>query len=205
MRQTIAHIAEEALREGTRPPRVGAGHALPGRLADGPTAADVWIDGDLGFALLVHRRDDGFVSEELYYSVRDTKGNWLDCDQLGGGMLGFDVEDETAVRSVLAGAPMAVMSESEALVYTGSKHHEDGYESVRILTVLVGEQTDLIDFEIRTSEPQARIGHLSKDVTSPLILAVVRSGQRLVVSAMKRENSSLVRDGNTMEFSLRAQ
>lgn len=204
MRQTMAHVAREALREGKHPPGDGARNSLPARLAKGPTAADVWIDGNLGFALVVYRRDDGFLAEELYYSIRAATGDWLDCDQLSGGTLAFDLADFAAVASVLTDSPLAVVSESEALVYTGSEH-EEGYESVRVLTVLIGESPDFIDFDIRTQEPDAQVGHLSKELTSPLMLAVVRAGQRLTVTAMKRENSSLVRDGDTMEFTLLTQ
>ncbi|MFI1472213.1 hypothetical protein [Streptomyces wuyuanensis] len=200
MRQTMAHVAQEALREGKRPSGDGARNSLPARIAKGPTAADVWIDGNLGFALVVHRRDDGCLAEELYYSIRAATGDWLDCDQLSGGTLAFDLADFAAVASALTDCPMAVVSESEALVYTGSEHEEEGYEAVRVLTVLVGESPDFIDFDIRTQEPDAQVGHLSKEVTSPLMLAVVRAGQRLTVTAMKRENSSLVRNGDTMEF-----
>jgi hypothetical protein len=202
----MAHVAREALREGKHPPGDGARNTLPARLAKGPTAADVWIDGNLGFALVVHRRDDGFLAEELYYSIRAETGDWLDCDQLSGGMLAFDLADFAGVASVLTDSPMAVVSESKALVYTGSEHEEEGgYESVRVLTVLVGNSPDFIDFDIRTQKPDAQVGHLSKEVTSPLMLAVVRAGQRLTVTAMKRENSSLVRHGDTMEFTLLTQ
>lgn len=124
--------------------------------------------------------------------------------EVSRGTLAFDLADFAAVASVLTDSPLAVVSESEALVYTGSEH-EEGYESVRVLTVLVGESPDFIDFDIRTQEPDAQVGHLSKELTSPLMLAVVRAGQRLTVTAMKRENSSLVRDGDTMEFTLLTQ
>lgn len=95
--------------------------------ASGPVdVADVWINGDFGFVLLLHRRHDGLPAEELYYPLRFEGGTWARPDHLGGGMIGLEVSDRSAVAEALAGAPMAVVAESESLVHTGRGRSGDG-------------------------------------------------------------------------------
>ncbi|MFF3247066.1 hypothetical protein ACFYWY_25810 [Streptomyces sp. NPDC002870] len=196
----MADIALDALQAGQARPDPVARHTLPACLADGPVAADVWIDGSLGFALLIHRRGDGLVSEELYYSVRNRNEDWLDCEHLGGAILGFDIEVPAAIKDVLAGVPVAVVSESEFLIYTGRSSAVEGYEPARVLTVLVGGTADLIEIEDLSPAPTARGGRFSTDVRSPLMLLVLLPGQQLRVSALRREGSSLITTGDAMEL-----
>ncbi|MEU5097323.1 hypothetical protein [Streptomyces sp. NPDC020996] len=70
----MADIAVGTLERGVH----GPGGAMPEprrvHLDEGPVAAGVWTDGDLGFVLLLHRRDDGFVASELYYSLNEKSG-----------------------------------------------------------------------------------------------------------------------------------
>ncbi|MEV5985211.1 hypothetical protein AB0L85_09340 [Streptomyces sp. NPDC052051] len=197
----MAEIALEALQAGPPQPKTGARRALPAPLIEGPVAADVWIDDSLGFSLLLHRRSDGLVSEELYYSVRNSSGNWLDCEHLSGAILGFDVEMPTAIKDALSGAALSVVSESESLIYTGRSDAEEGYEPVRVLTVLVGDNMDLIEIEDLSPDSKAWDRQLSKDVRSPLILLVLLPGQQLRVSALQRQGSSLITTGDAMELS----
>ncbi|MFE3329230.1 hypothetical protein [Streptomyces sp. NPDC059176] len=140
------------------------------------------------------------MSEELYYSVRNSNGDWLDCEHLGGAILGFDIDVPAAMDDVLAGAPMALVSESESLIYTGRSDAEEGYEPARVVTVLVGAKVDLIEIEDLSPAPTARGGRFTTDVTSPLMLLVLLPGQKLRVSALRHEGSSLIKIGGAMEL-----
>ncbi|MFK0142109.1 hypothetical protein [Streptomyces murinus] len=88
----MADIAGTALRSGVP---LGARTAVK-RLpldAGAPQAADVWIDGDLGFALLLHRGGDDLMAEELYYSSRGQDGVWGRPEHLSGGIVGVETAD----------------------------------------------------------------------------------------------------------------
>ncbi|PSM39781.1 hypothetical protein C6Y14_30335 [Streptomyces dioscori] len=98
----MAVVAAEALARGPREPH-------PADLTHGPVVADRWTDGPLGFVLLLHRRDDGFVAGELYHSLRTTDGSWTGPDPLSGGVLGFDPTDPASVEAVLSGAALRVV------------------------------------------------------------------------------------------------
>ncbi|MFJ2439040.1 hypothetical protein ACIOWG_00920 [Streptomyces sp. NPDC087658] len=141
------------------------------------------------------------MSEELYHSVLNSNGNWPQCEHLGGAILGFDTEVPAAIEDVLASAPMAVLSESESLIYTGRNDaEEEGYESTRAVTVPVGSKVDLIEIEDLSQVITARSGRFTTDVKSPLMLLVLRPGQKLRVSALRHEGSSLVRIGSAMKL-----
>ncbi|MFD3501743.1 hypothetical protein ACFWWT_40820 [Streptomyces sp. NPDC058676] len=197
----MAEIALAALQAGPPQPGTGALRGLPAPLVEGPVAADVRIDDGLGFALLLHRRSDGLVSEELYYSVRKRSGDWLGCEHLSGAVLGFDVEMPTAIEDALSGASLAVVSDSESLIYTGRSDAEEEYEPVRVLTVLVGGHVDLIEIEDLSPDSTARDGHFRTDVRSPLMLLVLLPGRHLRVSALQRQGPSLVMTGDALELS----
>src|SRR5882757_8568259 len=148
MRQSMADIALDALRAGASRLEPGSRHNLLASLVKGrPVVADVWVDGALGFVLVVHRRSDGFVSEELYYSMRNDDGGWLSSEHLSGAILGLAPQTSKALKDALGGSSLAVVSESEALIYTGRDEAEDGYEPVRALTIMVGESADCIAVE----------------------------------------------------------
>ncbi|GGX25624.1 hypothetical protein GCM10010383_64940 [Streptomyces lomondensis] len=195
----MADIAATALRLG-RPPtvRAEAGHlAVP---AGSVVVADVWVSGDLGFVLLLHRRDDGLIAEELYYSVRRMDGTWERPDHLSGGVIGTQVCAPAAVEEALTGASMSVVAESESLVHTGRGSDGDEGELVHIWELLVSGNADLIEIE-RFSPASPGAPELStRDVTGPLILLVLLPGERACVSAMRRENSSLTRLGDALDL-----
>ncbi|MEV1006391.1 hypothetical protein [Streptomyces sp. NPDC049881] len=139
--------------------------------------------------LLLHRRDDGQVAEELFFSTRgpaDSAGTagWTDCDHLGGGLLGFDPADPAAVAEVLAGRATAVVSASESLVYTGRVPMEDdGYELVCAVRLLVGPEAGFLEEE-NVTDPAGPARH-HRRLASPLALAVLLPGDRLRVRAAR--------------------
>ncbi|GAA2485164.1 hypothetical protein [Streptomyces gobitricini] len=137
----MADVALDALRAGASQLEPGCRRNLLPSLPRGrPVVVDVWIDGSLGFALVVHRRGDGLVAEELYYSLQNDNGDWMSCEHVTGAFLGLASQMPTVPRSSPGGSPLAAVSESEALLYTGRSEAEDGYEPVRALTVLIGEE-----------------------------------------------------------------
>lgn len=186
MRESLADIAATALR---------LGHPA----TTGPVdVADVWIDGDLGFVLLLHRRQDGLPAEELYYSLRAEDGTWDRPDHLAGGIIGLEVSNRSAVEKALAGAPMSVVVESESLVHSGrgpgGDQDEEEPELVHFWELLVTDEADVIEIEHAPQGPaQTAPPPLRREVTGPLMLVALSAGERVRVHAMRREGASLVR------------
>lgn len=199
MREPMADIAATALRLG-HPPTV---HAAAGHLAvttGTAVVADVWISGDLGFVLLLHRRDDGLIAEELYYSVRGVNGAWERPDHLSGGIVGTELGAPAAVEDALAGASMSVVTKSESLVHTGRDSNGDDGELVHIWELLVSGDADLIEIERFSQASPGTSAPSRREVTGPLILLVLLPGERMRVSAMRRETSSLTRLGDALDL-----
>ncbi|QCD53629.1 hypothetical protein [Streptomyces hawaiiensis] len=194
----MADIAETALRLGHPPTDLAATRplAVP---ADTVIVADVWISGDLGFVLLLHRRDDDLIAEELYYSVRRADGVWECPDHLGGGIVGTELGTSAMAEDALAGASVSVVAESESLVHTGRGSDGDEGELVRAWELLVSGGADLI--EIERFPPAPGTPAISRrDVTGPLMLLVLLPGERVRVSPMRRENSSFTRFGDVLDL-----
>ncbi|WP_330258880.1 hypothetical protein OG586_13715 [Streptomyces murinus] len=195
----MADIAGTALRLGHPPVARAAAHRLP-LDAGTPHVADVWISGDLGFVLLLHRRGDGLVAEELYYSSRGEDGVWERPEHLSGGIVGMETTDSSAVERALDGAPMSVVAESESLVYTRSGPEGDGEEFVHVWELLMSGEADLVEIE-RFSPARPETSALSRrDLTGPLVLLVLLPGERARVQAVRRGNSSLTRLGAPLEL-----
>ncbi|MER7309953.1 hypothetical protein E5082_29940 [Streptomyces griseoluteus] len=204
MREPLAEAARTALQQGgTTTAQATADHlTVP---ADTPLVADVWINGDLGFVLLLHRRGDGLVAEELYYSVRREDGAWERPDHLSGGIVGTEMADPAAVKDALAGAPMSVVAESESLVHTGRDPNGDDGELVRISELLMSSEVDFIEIERLSPASPETSAPLRRGMTGPLTLLVLLPGERIRVSAMRGEDSSRARLGNALELHNREQ
>lgn len=199
MRTPMADIAETALQLGHPPTdRAAARHlAIP---ADTVIVADVWISGGLGFVLLLHRRDDGLIAEELYYSVRRADGDWECPDHLSGGIVGTELGTSAMVEDALAGASMSVVAESESLVHTGRGPDGDEGELVHTWELLVSGDADLIEIEYLSPAASGTPAISRRDVAGPLMLLVLLPGERARVSAMCRENSSFTQLGNVLDL-----
>lgn len=193
-RRPLAAIAREALSSGPTAATAGA------TAGAGPVVADVWTEDDRGFVLLVHRRDDGHLSEELFYSLRgsgeDTEApGWADCDHLGGGLLGFEPADPAAREEVLARRAMAVVTESESLVHTGRVPEDDGDELVRAVELLVTPEAESLEVENLT-RPSRHIRRLA----FPLALVVLLPGDRLRVRAVRASGTGYAAVGEALEL-----
>ncbi|MFD7429753.1 hypothetical protein ACFV6Z_22340 [Streptomyces sp. NPDC059818] len=190
----MAEIALKAL--GAGPPVATAGSDP----AAEPTVADVWAECDLGFVLLLHRRDDGYFAEEVYYSLRGrddgAEEGWAACDHLGGGLLGFDPEDATSREEVLAGHAMAIVTESESMVYTGRSVEKEGDELLRVVELLVSAEVDVLEIENLTRPSQYR-----RSLSSALALLVLLPGDRIRVRAARSTRSGCIPVGEVIELS----
>ncbi|MFD7066698.1 hypothetical protein ACFV97_05585 [Streptomyces sp. NPDC059913] len=189
MTRPLAETALEALEDG--PPAATAG---PGGIVE-PVVADVWTGHAIGCVLILHRRDDGLVAEELFHSVRGP-GGWAGCDHLSGGLLGFDPRDVASREAVLAGRGLAVVTESESLVHTGRSAEDEGDELLRFVELLVAAEADVLDVENLT-EPSR--GH--RPVPSDLALLVLFPGDRLRVRAARSTPAGNVPVGEAVELS----
>ncbi|MER5490461.1 hypothetical protein [Streptomyces sp. NPDC002490] len=192
MREPLADIARAALRLG-RPPHDRAAVRRSEPEPGAPLVADVWISGDLGFVLLLHRRDDGQLAEELYHSLRGEDGVWARPDHLGGGVVGAEIADPAVLRVVLAGAPMAVVAESESLIDTPDG--DDG-ALAHVWEVLLGDEVDLVEVE---RSPPAASG-TSTSSAGRLALVVLLPGERARLHALRREDGRPVRLGDPLEL-----
>ncbi|MFD4786378.1 hypothetical protein ACFWN1_04730 [Streptomyces sp. NPDC058459] len=154
----------------TEPLAQAALAALQQRPAEG--VADVWTDGPLGFVLLVHRRKDGVMAEELYYALRAEDGTWDRPEHVSGGVLGLDPGDPAMVAGALAGEPIRVLGASETLLYTG--RGPDGDETAHIWHLLITEEADALT-----------TGDTHRRVTSPLCLLILFPGETAHVCATR--------------------
>ncbi|MFE7551635.1 hypothetical protein [Streptomyces gardneri] len=196
----MATIALDALQDD--PLRGGRRtlHDLLRSLSDGPVAADACIEGTLGIALLIHRRDDGLVSEELYYSIRDEAEEWATPEHLGGAILGLDLAMPAASQHAPASSGLAVVSSSEALIYTGRRDLEDGFETVQACTVLARDDVDALEITDLSHDSAVQGGRRMRNVRSPLIEIVVLPGTHLRVSALRRKGEALTATGDFVDF-----
>lgn len=189
----MAEIARKALGAGLPVATAGTDRAA------GPIVADVWTGHDLGFVLLLHRRDDGYFAEEVYYSLRgleDGEEGWTGCDHLSGGLLGFDPEDASARVEVLAGHAMAIVTESESLVHTGRVAENEGDELVRVVELLVTSEADVLEVENLTGPSRHR-----RSLRSALALIVLLPGDRIHVRAARSTPSAHLPVGDVIELS----
>ncbi|MGW1409907.1 hypothetical protein [Streptomyces sp. NPDC002403] len=139
---------------------------------------DVSLCGAIGFVLVVHRRRDGLVAEEIYYALRNSDGTWQEPDHLSGGLVGIDPEIASDVRGALRGDTMARISDAESLIYTGRFSIDDGYESVRFLEVLTAPWIDHIEVADR-DRPAAPVTR--KPAPHALSILVTFPEQRLLL------------------------
>ncbi|MEU6817919.1 hypothetical protein [Streptomyces sp. NPDC046860] len=199
MREPLADIAGAALqRQGSTTRQARADRLTV--LSGAPVVADVWVSGSLGFVLLLHRRNDGLLAEELYYSVRQHDGFWEHCDHLNGSILGVDLADPAVVEHALAGAPVSVIGASESLVHTGRGPDGDEGELVQVAELLVGSEVDLIEVE-RVAPASAGTAALSTHrVPGPLMLLALLPGERIRVSAVRTEGASRIYLGEVLDL-----
>lgn len=200
MKKRMTDIAAAALDRESHTPGGGIPGGPPLDLAEGPVAGDVWVDGDLGFVLLLHRRDDGFVADEVYCSLRGEDRRWAEAEHLSGGIVGFDPEIASEAEGILSGASAVVLSESESRVFTGHGDDEDGDELVRIYELLVSEAVCSLRIERSGSGAEAESAVFLKGLTSRLAVVVVRPGERLRVVPLDRSGSASSAGGDGVEL-----
>ena len=203
MNKPMADIATAALKRGLH---AQGYHAIRRRtmdLSDEPAVADIWTDDDLGFALLLHRRKDGFVASELYYSTRDSGLRWTDAEHLSGGIVGFDPAHASASEQILNDATLVVLSASESRLSTNRSGYEDEGELIRVYELLVSESVDHIRIEKHTTgSAHPRIAHtsLEKSLTSPVAVVAVRPGELLHVVPAERRGSTAGATGEGIDL-----
>ncbi|WP_181446891.1 hypothetical protein [Streptomyces sp. NTH33] len=182
MYRNLAELAHAALTA----PGTGGAHAVPVRL-DGVTraaVADTCVRGDLGFALLLHRRKDGFVAEELYSSSRGDGGSWDVPDHLSGSMLGFDPTSDREIANVLRGASLVFGGESEMELYTGRPQSDEGYELLRFHQLLVTPEADHLEVEDTSPGAGGAPVRTRGAPASHFAVVVCFPGERFTVRAM---------------------
>lgn len=188
MPENLARLAHAALTAATTPGTETA-QVAPIRPASRGEAsvADTCVRDDLGFVLLLHRRGDGQMAEELYFSTRRDDGAWMPADHLSGGVLGIDPTSESEVAAVLQGRLLLPFGESETELFTGRPEAPEGYEALCFQELLVGPEVDRIDVESTAADGVSLPGRIRGPLASLVVLFVLFPGERLTVRPTARE------------------
>lgn len=190
MHRNLAELARAALTAASAGGS-GAVHAVPTRLDSATTAAvaDTCVRGDLGFALLLHRRKDGLTAEELYFSTRRSNGSWTAADHLSGGVMGIEPTSPGEVAAVLRGGSMALFGESETHLFTGRPQADEEGEPLRFHTLLVNQEVGHLDIADTSPGADPACGRTRKTLTSRIALLALFPGERITVHAVTRKGS----------------
>jgi hypothetical protein len=195
MKKPMSDIATAALERGPHAPDAKGMDRHTMDLGDGPSVADVWTDGDLGFVLLLHRRNDGFVASELYCSTKDSDLRWTDAEHLSGGITGFDPTQASASARAMSNATLTVLSDSESRLSTSRSGYEDDGELIRVYELLVSGTVDHLRIEkqqhpLGTEPTRTAATSFEKGLTSRVAIVAVRPGETLRVVPVERTSST---------------
>ncbi|MGW0786733.1 hypothetical protein ACWD04_00410 [Streptomyces sp. NPDC002911] len=173
MHRNLADTARAALTAASAP-GAGGREAVPAHRLDGATTTvvvDTCIRGDLGFALLLHRRKDGADAEELFFARREGTGGWGSAEHLSGSGGIPDLTGPEEAAAVLRGWSMTLLGESETLLPTGRPQADEGYELLRFHVLLVdGSVRHLQVEDTSAAAPPAASGHVRKPLRSQMAL-----------------------------------
>ncbi|WP_203182535.1 hypothetical protein [Streptomyces pratensis] len=183
MRTSLAETARAALTAAHGPDADGRATVPAPRLDDTTTTvvADTCVRGDLGFVLLLHRRKDGLVAEELFFSNRESTGVWGAAEHLSGSGGIPDLTSPEEVAAVLRGWSMTVLGDSETGLHTGRPQADDGYELLRFHVLLVDESIGRLDIEDTTAGASAVPHRVVKPLTSQVALVALFPEERVTV------------------------
>ncbi|MFC9942151.1 hypothetical protein [Streptomyces pratensis] len=183
MRTSLAETARAALTAAHGPDADGRA-TVPAPRLDGTTTtvvADTCVRGDLGFVLLLHRRKDGLVAEELFFSNRESTGAWGAAEHLSGSGGIPDLTGPGEAAAVLRGWSMTVLGASETGLHTGRPQADDGYELLRFHVLLVDESIGRLDIEDTTTGASTAPGRHRKPLTSQVALFALFPEERVTV------------------------
>ncbi|MER5552256.1 hypothetical protein ABT001_11315 [Streptomyces sp. NPDC002793] len=172
MHRKLSETARAALTAACAPD-TGGRPAAPGhRLLGATTAvvADTCVRGALGFVLLLHRRKDGLVAEELYFASREDSGAWGDTEHLSGSAGIADLTRPEEAAAVLRGRSMTSLGESETLLHTGRPQADEGHELLRFHTLLVSGNIGHLDIEDTSAGASPASARVRKPLMSQVAL-----------------------------------
>ncbi|MEU1212954.1 hypothetical protein ABZ424_11025 [Streptomyces sp. NPDC005790] len=183
MHRNLADTARAALTDAYAP---GAGEhgAVPAHRLEGATTtvvADTCVRGDLGFALLLHRRKDGVVAEELFFARREGAEGWGSAEHLSGSAGAPDLTGPEEAAAVLRGWSMTSLGESETLLPTGRPQADEGYELMRFHVLLVDESISHLHIEATSAGVPPASGHVRKPLTSQIALIALFPEENVTV------------------------
>lgn len=201
MHRNLAELAHAALAAAALQD-TGAARAVPTRLDSATEAAvaDTCVRGNLGFTLLFHRRKDGLVAEELYFSPRQDDGSWAAADHLSGGVMGIEPTSPREVAAILKGRSLTLFGESETELFTGRPQADEGDEPLRFYTLLVGQGVGHLDIEDTSPGADPAGSRTRKTLTSRVALFALFPGERFTVHAMARNGSGTQALGEPYEL-----
>lgn len=185
MHRSLAETARAALTAACAPGSDGDA-ALPAPRLEGAAtavAADTCVRGDLGFVLLLHRRQDGLVAEELFFARREDTGAWGAAEHLSGSAGIPDLTRPEEAAAVLHGWSLVALGDSETGILTGRSRAEadEGYELVRFHVLLVNEAIGHLDLEDTSVGASPASGRVRKPLTSQVALIALFPEESLSV------------------------
>lgn len=183
MHRNLAEAARAALTVAYGPGTDGRAAVPAPRLAGTATTvvADTCARGGLGFVLLLHRRKDGLVAEELFFSTREATGAWGAAEHLSGSGGIPDLTSPEEAAAVLRGRPVAVLGDSWTLLHTGRPQADDGCEPMRFHVLLVDGNVGHLDIEDSPAGASPASHRLRKPLTSQVALLALFPGECVTV------------------------
>ncbi|MBM7441411.1 hypothetical protein [Streptomyces sp. HB132] len=172
MHRSLAETARAALTAACAPGSDGDA-ALPAPRLGGDTTvvvADTCVRGDLGFVLLLHRRKDGLVAEELFFSRRENTGVWGAAEHLSGSGGIPDLTRPEEAAAVLRGWSLVALGDSETGILTERPRADEGHELVRFHVLLVNEAVGHLDLGNTSVGASPASGRVRKPLTSQVAL-----------------------------------
>lgn len=165
----------------------------PVQLADraNAVAADVWTDGRFGLVLVLHYRKDGLFASEVYSSVADAEGNWWGADHITGDVFEIDLQDPEAVRQGVGESPVAVVAESDSVIFTGRPRADEGYEMIRTFQIITSPSVSSVEITKYDTETHIWSQSLRKDLRSRMFILGLSLGERVSVSTKIKDSGDV--------------
>ncbi|WP_051834519.1 hypothetical protein [Streptomyces sp. NRRL S-15] len=173
MHRSLAETARAALTAECAPDADGRAAVPVPRLEGAATTAvvaDTCVRGDLGFVLLLHRRKDGLVAEELFFARREDTGDWGIAEHLSGSAGIVDLTSPEEAAAALRGWSMTLLGDSWTSLHTGRPQADEGYELLRFHVLLVHENIGHLEIEDASAGVGPAFGRLRKPLMSQVAL-----------------------------------
>lgn len=154
-------------------------------------AADVWTDGGFGLVLVLYYRKDGLFASEVYSSVVDAEGNWWEVDHITGDVFKIDLQDPEAVSRAVWDSPVAVVAESDSMIFTGRPQADEGYEMIRTFQIRAFPSVSSVEIAKYDPETCTWSQPIRKGLRSRMFILGLAPGERVSVSTKNKDSGDV--------------